>query len=225
MPLVMSRALNQTAYSGRIAVQGAMDRYFDRPTPFAKRGVVYNKATEQNLTAAVVLSGDKASRGVLPATAFLGPQVHGGLRTLKAFEVQLRERGLLPPGHVAVPAKRAKLDRYGNMPQSFLNRVMADLQINYRGAGAERARTKRSLKRNKNYRAARFFVPAKGSHLKPGVYQRKPRSREVFPVILFLRSRPYTPRFPFFAIVEEHVDKTFPANFDAAFARAMRTAR
>jgi len=224
MPYAMALALNETARGGRAAVQKEMDRVFDRPTPYAKRGVVYDKATRDAPVAAVVLTGDR-TRGGLPATAFLGPQVEGGRRTLKAFERQLQDRGLLPSGRVVVPAARTKLDRYGNVPQSFLNRMMADLQINYRGAGAERARTDRSLKRNRNYRSARFFVPATASHLAPGVYQRVPGSREVFPVLLFVEARAYAVRLRFHDVVREHAARHFARNFTEAFAKAMRTAR
>ncbi len=170
---------------GRLEVQREMDRVFDRPTPYAKRGVVYDRASRQNLRAAVVVTGDR-TKGGLPATAFLGPHIEGGMRTHKAFERQLVDRGLMQRDLVAVPAKRAPLDRYGNMTQGFLNRVMADLQIDYRGAGATRTRTSSSLKRNKNYKNARFFVPRQPSHLYPGVYQRDPATNAIHPVILFV---------------------------------------
>ncbi|HEV7321529.1 MAG TPA: hypothetical protein VGO04_23230 [Ensifer sp.] len=157
LPYAIMLTLNVTAKGGRIEVQREMDRVFDRPTPYAKRGVVYDRATRQNLQAAVVATGDR-TKGGLPATAFLGPQIEGGMRTHKAFERQLIDRGVMKRNEVAVPAKRAPLDRYGNMTQGFLNRVMADLQINYRGAGATRVRSDTSVKRNKNYKNARFFA-------------------------------------------------------------------
>lgn len=224
LPYATMLALNETVRSGRIMVQKAMDKVFDRPTPYAKRGVVYDRATKTSLVADVAITGDR-TRGGLPATAFLGPQVDGGRRTLKAFERQLQQRGYLPAGHVAVPARKAPLDRYGNVTQAFLNRVMADLQIDYRGAGATRVRTKASLKRNANYRSARFFVPERGSHLSPGVYQRDPRGRDVFPVLLFVSARAYSVRLRFYDIVQDHASQTFADHFALAFAKALRTAR
>lgn len=218
LPYALAWALNETVRTGRLEVQKQMETYFDRPTPYAKRGVVYDRASKNSLVAAVALTGDR-TRGGLPATAFLGPQVHGGLRSLKAFERQLVERGMMVVGEVAVPAARTKLNRYGNMSQGFLNRVMADLQVDYRGAGATRVRTDQSLKRNKNYRAARFFAAKRGSHLAPGIYQRDPRGRTVFPVILFVKQKAYAKRLPFDRIVADHVAATFNANFVAGFAR------
>ncbi|NVP54472.1 hypothetical protein [Mycoplana rhizolycopersici] len=224
MPYAAMLALNETAKGGRLAVQKEMDRVFDRPTPYAKRGVVYDRATRQNMRAAVVVTGDR-TKGALPATAFLGPQIQGGRRTHKAFERQLIERGLMMRGEVAVPAERTPLDRYGNTTQGFLNRVMADLKIDYRGAGATRVRSDASLKRNKNYRSARYFVPKRGGHMFPGVWQRSPKDDSVFPVMLFIRSEGYRVRLQLEAVVERHVAATIDDNFTVAFARAMRTAR
>lgn len=224
MPYAVMLALNETAKGGRMAVQKEMDRVFDRPTPYAKRGVVYDRATRQNLQAAVVVTGDR-TKGGLPATAFLGPQIEGGLRRHKAFEQQLVQRGLMASRELAVPATRAPLDRYGNLTQGFLNRVMADLLIEYRGAGATRKRTDTSLKRNKNYKKARFFVPKRGGHLFPGVYQREPSTDAIFPVILFVTSKPYRIRLHLRQVVERHVIASFEENFAVAFTRAVSTAR
>lgn len=224
MPYAVALALTETAKGGRLEVQREMDRVFDRPTPYAKRGVVYDRATKQNLTAAVVVTGDR-TKGGLPATAFLGPQIEGGLRSHKAFERQLIQRGLMDSRMVAVPATRAPLDRYGNMTQGFLNKVMADLQIDYRGAGATRVRSDQSLKRNKNYRKARYFVPKKGSHLYPGVYQRNPSDNSIFPVILFIPSKGYKVRLHLQDVVARYVAANIHQNFELAFTRAVTSAR
>ncbi|MDX0604710.1 hypothetical protein GOD78_26615 [Sinorhizobium medicae] len=152
-------------------------------------------------------------------------RIEGGMRTHKAFERQLIDRGLMKRGDVAVPAKRAPLDRYGNMTQGFLNRVMADLQIDYRGAGATRTRTSSSLKRNKNYKNARFFVPKQPSHLHPGVYQRDPATNAIHPVILFVPQVSYRIRLRLREVVERYVIANVHDHFAVAFQRAVRMAR
>jgi hypothetical protein len=224
LPYALMLTLNETAKGGRLEVQKEMDKVFDRPTPYAKRGVVFDRATRQNMQAAVVVTGDR-TKGGLPATAFLGPQIEGGMRSHKAFERQMIERRLMDKRYVAVPAKGAPLDRYGNITQGFLNRIMADLQIEYRGAGATRKRTDTSLKRNKNYRKARFFVPPQGSHLYPGVYQRDPATQGIKPVILFVPNQSYKVRLKLRDVVERYVTANIADNFAIAFDRAMRTAR
>jgi hypothetical protein len=221
MPSVIRNALNDTAKSGRIEIQNEMDRVFDRPTPYAKRGVVFDAATKENLRAAVVVTGDR-TRGGLPATAFLGPQIEGGYRTHKAFERQLIHRGAMQKSEVAVPAHDTPRDRYGNMTQGFINRFMADLQIDYRGAGATRVRSDASVKRNKNYAKARFFVPKREGHLFPGIWERKPGTRELKPAVLFLRAESYRIRLRLHEVVEAHVDMVMSTNFQRHFDRLIR---
>ncbi|WP_248447259.1 hypothetical protein [Sinorhizobium meliloti] len=224
LPYAIMLTLNETAKGGRLEVQREINQVFDRPTAYAKRGVVYDRASRQNLRAAVVVTGDR-TKGGLPATAFLGPQIEGGMRTHKAFERQLVDRGLMPRNLVAVPAKRAPLDRYGNMTQGFLNRVMADLQIDYRGAGATRTRSSSSIKRNKNYKNARLFVPKQPSHLYPGVYQRDPATNAIHPVILFVPQVSYRIRLRLREVVERYVVANVHDHFAVAFQRSVRTAR
>lgn len=227
-PYAMMLALNDTARSGRKAIQTLMRKKLDRPTPFALRGVVYEQATRHRLEAAVVIYGSRSPRGGLPAAYFLGPQVSGGQRSLKAFEVQLQDRGLLPQGHVVVPAERTRLDRYGNVSQGQINRIMSRLQIDYRGAGATRvASTKRGKARNKRgSRRGFYFVPHSGSHLAPGIwFEAGFPARAVFPVMLFVRAPTYSKRLPFEHTLRKHVDKTLPRNFARSWRRALATAR
>jgi hypothetical protein len=224
MPSVIRNTLNDTVKTGRIEVQTEMDRVFDRPTPYAKRGVVYDAATKENLRAAVVVTGDR-TKGGLPATAFLGPQIEGGYRTHKAFERQLIHRGAMQKSEVAVPARDTPRDRHGNMTQGYINRFMADLQIDYRGAGATRVRSDASVKRNKNYRSARFFVPKRGGQLFPGIWERNPGTGGIKPVVLFLRSEGYRIRLRLREVVERHVDTVLPMNFERHFDRHIRQGR
>ncbi|WP_404864537.1 hypothetical protein [Georhizobium sp. MAB10] len=224
LPYATMLALNETVKGARVAVQQEMNRVFDRPTPFAKRGVVYERAQKTDFRASVVLYGSR-SRGGLPPAAFLGPQIEGGMRSLKSFEKQLVSRGMMPQGRVAVPAAKTQLNRYGNVTQGFLNRVMADLQVDYRGAGATRARTDQSLKRNRHYKQARFFVPKRGSQLYPGVYQRDPRNQKIFPVLLFVPARAYRKLLQFHEVVARYAEANLAEHFARAFDRAMATAR
>ncbi|MBC7280023.1 hypothetical protein [Hoeflea sp.] len=228
LPYAMMLALNDTAKGARKAVQVQMGKSFDRPTPFAKRGVVYEQATKDKLDARVVIYGSKTPHGGLPAAYFLGPQVDGGQRRLKAFEVQLKDRGLLPEGHVVVPAERTKLDRYGNVSQGQLNRIMSGLKIDYRGAGATRvASTKKGkAKRARGSRGGVYFVPGPGSHLAPGVWLELGFPyRAIFPVLMFVKQGGYVKRLPFHRVVGEYSAQHLPKNFTRGWNRALRTAR
>ena len=228
MPYATMLALNDTARGGRKAIAAEIGKVFDRPTPFAKRGVVYEKATKSDLKATVAIYGSKAAHGGLPPAYFLGPQVDGGRRSLKAFEVQLKSRGLLPEGKIVVPAERTKLDRYGNVSQGQLNRIMTGLKIDYRGAGATRvASTKKGKARiARGSKRGFYFVPPPGSHLAPGVWLELgfPR-RAIYPVLMFVDAVTYKKRLPFDDVIDKYVDENLPRNYDRAWSYAMRTAR
>ena len=224
LPFAMASMLNSTAFGARKAVQGQMRGDFDRPTRYALRGVVVEKATKRDLRAKVVIHGDKAPRGGLPAAYFLGPQVQGGLRSHKAFELQLIARGMMQRDEVAVPAQRQKLNRYGNVSQGQLNRIMSGLGIDYRGAGATRV-VSTDRGRARAARRGRYFVPKRGGHLAPGIYHVTPSGRRIYPVMLFVTKRAYRKRLDMHGAVERHARRNMARNFDAAFAHAMRTRR
>lgn len=224
LPSAIRNALNDTVRDAAADVKKQMDVVFDRPTPYAKRGVIYDKATRERLQAAVVVTGDR-TKGALPATAFLGPQIEGGQRSHKAFERQLIQRGHMLKSEVAVPGRDTPLDRYGNVTQGFLNRVMADLQIDYRGAGATRVRSDASIKRNRNYGKARYFVPQRSSHLRAGVWERKPGTRGLKPVLLFVKSETYSVRLKLKEIVERRVTADLATNFNRSFVQMISRRR
>lgn len=228
LPFAMMLSLNETAKGARKAVQNKMGQVFDRPTPFAKRGVVYERATKEDLDARVVIYGSKAANGGLPPAYFLGPQVDGGRRSLKAFEVQLKARGFLPDGHIVLPAERTKLDRYGNVSQGQLNRIMSGLQIDYRGSGANRvASTKKGKsKRARGSRRGFYFVPAAKSKLAPGVwFEPGFPYRAVYPVLMFVKPGGYAKRLPFDETVAAYSAEHLQKNFTRSWSRALRTAR
>jgi hypothetical protein len=130
--------INETAFEARRDLLAEMDRAFDRPTPFAKRGLTVVKAGGARQFAEIEFSGSRASGGGLPPAYFMRPGIEGGRRSLKAFETQLVERGWMKPGEVAVPTKRLPRDRFGNVSQGQLNRIMSGLAVDYRGAGSTR---------------------------------------------------------------------------------------
>lgn len=225
LPSVIRNTINDDLLPGaRKAVQGQMEGDLDRPTSYAKRGVVYEEATKENLEGKVVIWGSKAMRGGLPAAYFLGPQVHGGRRSLKAFEKQLAARGFLPSGHVAVPAARQRLDRYGNISQAQLNKILSGLQVDYRGAGATRvAATDAGKARQK--KKGRYFVPRAGSHLHPGIYQTSPTGKKVWPVMLFVSMKGYRKRLDFDGPVRRHAQRNMRRYFARNWMKATRTSR
>lgn len=224
LPFVTRIALTNTAKAARDEVRTEMQRVFNKPVPYTLRGVTFTKADKATPYAEVKIGGEAV--GKLPPSAYLYPQVFGGPRSQKSFERQLLKKGGISPGSVVVPAERAPLNAYGNLSAGFINRVLADLQIETGFAGSTRARTTKSLKRNKNYRTARFFLIGEGHRwLEPGVYQRNPQTNAIWPVLFFVKEQVYKQRLDFHKVVREAAEKHFAPEFAAAFKRAMQTAR
>lgn len=210
MPNAAVSALNRVAAVGRLQVQEEMDLKLDRVTPFAKRGVIFERASKDRLSATVLISGRSwGLKNATPPANFLTPQFFGGQRNLKSFERQFQSAGYLKAGEYAVPARETPLDQYGNVRVALIVRILADLRVTPRTEGYNRKRSEASTKRNKNYRFARFFVADRNSHLHPGIWQRDPRDNSIKAVFLFVRMRPYAKRIDFFGVVKGLAEKRF----------------
>lgn len=219
IPKATITALNRTAAVGRLAVQDEMEAKLDRVTPFAKRGVAYEQASSSKLSAAVIIAGKSWAKNSTPPANYLTPQFFGGQRNLKSFERQLISAGHMAKGVYAVPARDCPLDQYGNVRVALIVRILADLQITERTAGYNRKRTDASTKRNARYKNARFFVPERGSHLHPGVWQRNPIDNSIKPMLLFVRMRSYTRTINFHETVQRVAEERFARYFAEAIGK------
>lgn len=225
----LATALTRTAGEIRDEVKAEMTRVFDRPTPYTMNSLFVRPATAQRLYADAYFKDETAGSGT-PATKFLLPQVEGGSRRQKRFEVALRMAGHLPDGMVTVPAAGARLDAYGNVSRGQLIQILSQLRITLT-AGSTRnlpfdARKQISAQRKAG---GRFFVIKPGKGAAPGVYQREFVGRNITPVILFVRSASYRPRLDFYGIARRVASDRLPANVrraieESAARLAQRTA-
>lgn len=110
VPFAASQAINETAR--RIATQDAresMEQDLDRPTPWTRSGVRYQRSNKANLTGAVY---------VLPTRwEYLRWQVNGGTQEARgqAIPIQVTDAGLA----------FFKRNRYGNLPRNAIKRASA----------------------------------------------------------------------------------------------------
>lgn len=218
LPFALSLAVNKTAERAHLGIQAEMRRVFDRPTPFTLRSlrvVRGNKAKPE----ATIGYKDKFFAGA-DAEKYIGPQVYGGTRSTKRFEVLLAARGLMPSGWVAVPASGARLDAYGNVSRGQIQQILSALRAQFDPL-ANRSLSKRSQRKA---RQAQYFVARIGGTL--GVWQRFAFAfgSAVKPVFIFAPSAHYTPRLDFYGVGERVVAREFEGELDRALRRALATA-
>lgn len=144
-----AKALNDTGFHVRRAMQAAMDAKFDRVTPWIRNSPKVFKATADDLTVhiAPTLHTDRSAFvrggkvGVDPQDV-LQAQAKGGYRRDKRSEAVLRQAGILPAGwQTAIPDEArggpfpGSDDGRGNLKGPFLRSVLSFLQTYQAGQG------------------------------------------------------------------------------------------
>lgn len=196
-PFITAYALTKTAQDIEAAERQSMASVFDRPTDWTLNSLAVKPATKTDLNAIVYFRDG----GGTPAWKYLAPEVEGGPRHLKSFERRLIRQGLMKDGEFAVPGAGVKLDSYGNIPASIIEQILSQVGSAEQFAGYQANATKKSLAKKKPI--GRYFVlrsDATGGPqaraVKSGIYYRA-GARDIVPVILFVSSPKYQPRFPF----------------------------
>ena len=228
IPFATALALTRTAQEAQRHEQHEMRDVFDRPTPFTLSALRVVPATKTNLTASVEIK-DSAAKGVA-ASKYLAPEVYGGRRDLKAFELALFHAGVLPPGHYIVPGEAAKLDAYGNISRGQITQILsyfrARLDVGYTSNATEKTRA-RLKKGSKRRYGIVYFVSKPGDRLPPGVWMREIHGlgSRVRPIMMFVTRAQYEAIFDFHYVIERTAQEVLPKEFELALAEALRTAR
>ena len=220
-PFAVASALTKTAKDAQQAVRQSMQKVFDRPTPYALNGTYVNPAKKTDPTPAAQLFFKNEASGGTPAVRFIAPEVYGGARNQKRYEMAMRAAGVLPSGMVTVPGDAGLLDRYGNLPAGLINAMLSQIGAN-RDAYQNATDSKRS-RRTRKVRGQFFIGRPGGGRLPLGVWLRQGRSLK--PFLLFVRQASYKVRLPFKEVVDSTFEQRFYPNFDQALARAIATAR
>lgn len=211
VPSITRNALNDTVEEARFAEVDKIRGVFDRPTPFTQRAPLYRKATKDYLVAEVYIRDDPNGSGRAP-TKYLLPQVAGGGRQHKAFELALIRAGIMRADEFAIPAIGQQRDAYGNLPGSLIVRILSQLKA-MSEVGYLANRTARSAKRNARRVTMRYFVPS-GSRqergigrLPRGVYER--RGTTIRGVLMFVARPAYRKRYDFGQATMAKVNRVF----------------
>lgn len=210
-------ALTKTMQKVREAEYAEMRRVFVNPTPYTLNSLYIAPATEAKPEARVwVKSKADAGKGT-PAEYYLGPQVFGGERRLKRFEVALQRVGILLPGMAVVPGGGAKMDQYGNADRGEMVQVLAALQafgeVGFKSNMDAKGRA-RMAKGSKNKGGITYFVQrVRRGHLRPGIYKRLSTTGGVSLMYAFVSMPRYERRFDFHRVAERTARAVFPGEF------------
>lgn len=216
----MAEAFSKTAADIKAAALRKLPGVFDRPSPWTMSALYVKGATAQNLRARVWFKEDAGKQGT-PAAKYLLPQVEGGARRTKRFEVALQAVGALPAGWQTVPGDGAQLDAYGNVAVGQIIQILSQLRITMT-AGHDRnmSRDARTAIRAQKKAGGRFFVVPVGTRgAAPGVYQREFMGKTVTPVLVFVKAPKYGKRFDFHALAQQEAEQRLPLHLQEAVRR------
>lgn len=215
-----AKALNDTGFEIRRAMQDEMRAVFDKPTDYILRSPRVKMATAARLSVTIE-PAYMGGKGVDPQK-ILNAQSWGGRRSDKRSEVALRRAGILPTGlQTAIPTSPypGSDDGRGNLKGSFLVQIISYFQAfgeqGYRANMTDKR--KRSIHKGTKRAAGRryFVINADGgqkvwtvvggepvfkssgrrSHLAPGIWAASGSGGvDVRPVILFVKQGNYQPR-------------------------------
>ncbi len=232
LPKAIANGMTETVKFTRVEVRSQLPMLLDRPTPWTMRSLFYFPALVNDLRAAVAFKWQfgrmsRAQIGEFDAPQSMFMQVAGGARQLKGFEKTLQRSGLTPPGrNFLVPAAGAERDQYGNVKQSFINKVFysgsrggsADMQPFSSGAKRRRTRDSRA--------GLHYFIHPN----KKGIYRTVTSSTlsgaqvssiHPVPVFLFVRQPRYQRRVDFYGIAGKVANQRLDRDIDSSIMRSV----
>lgn len=219
----LAKRINSAAFAVRGAEQRAMGGVFDRPTRFVTGNLWVEQATPARPVATVAWRYP-GGKSVDPAEV-IAPHVYGGQRRFKGAERALARIGAMPSGWYMVPGVAAPKDAYGNVPGSFVVRLLsylsafgeqgyrANMTDKRRQKLAQRGRTDRGFA---TIGGVEYFVSrgpgtyfGRKQHLARGIWARSGIHGVVIrPVFLFVPSVNYKRRFDFYGIADRTLGRS-----------------
>lgn len=249
MRAAVATALTRTAIKARDEAKSEMLRTIDKPTAYTTRQLRYIMAKADKLVTAVgfnispiqdvhgkVVRYEDMGAGQTPAGKYMTPNIQGGGRGTKRFELALQATGAMPKNMYAVPGPGAKLDANGNVSRAqiaqIISQVGTELTAGHNRSLRQRpGESKQSFQtrmRNAFGRAGgRYFaVPKQTQRLRPGVYLATGRnfgskigygvSGSIVPVLWFVSKVSYRARYR----LDDVIHKTFREEFNIELQRA-----
>lgn len=236
-----TQAVNDAAGFYQRAYKKEIGKVFDRPTPYVLNSIWVNKATPNQLVAAVYPRDTQ--QGTDPQK-ILAAQATGGARRDKRSEVALARAGILPIGYqTVIPGELGGKEKpypgsddgRGNLRGPFLVKLISYFQaFSEQGHGANMSKKRMN---QIHFSGERFIVAygktgymsrvtasltragvmgKRSSNLKPGIWAVTGAHGEVVkPVLMFVRRANYTARLDLKHVAEQ-------ADLSAYLSKRMR---
>jgi len=223
--IATQRAMLKTAQQIHKAEKEEMQRVFDRPTRWTLGSMRVKVTNAMEIKVGIVDPEGAYKR----ANNYLGTQIRGGPRGVKAMESALRAFGL-PSGWKVVPSKDVELDEYGNMSGGQIKQILAWFRSADMSSGPNASFGKvRSARKSTKKRVFGFeyFVVLPGNKktgLIPGVYQRFyfAMGKSIKPILIFVNTTNYKSRFDFDRVARQTFDRVWPVEAEAAVQREIK---
>lgn len=214
LPRIMANSINDTVIGARVAVQKEIEDSFDRPTPFIKRGVMFEKATPAKLSGSVYLTGSEQGSKI---ASILRPHISGGIRNIKASERRLRRFGFMGDDQYLVPGPGAPLDRYGNISGANMTRILSQIQA-FSEAGYTANAKIRGMTWKRYKQLGSLYVITR-----VGVFSYQGKGRQGVPILFFARQPQYgSGRFLFHETIIKYVKENWAQNFTANYKAGLK---
>ena len=207
LPFSISQAMNASV-SGRAlpqakqrnafkALEGASKQYLDKPKPFTSKGFFATTAKKRNLQILVTPKNKGGDR-----ERYLSGNILGTARAVKGYEVEFASlsKGDIARGTKFVPTRFMKKDRFGNVSQSNLVKIVNSV--------GNTGRTGSNI----------FIGKPRGGSRTPGVYRRE-RNHQLRALFLAVQPGQYPARFPAVRVIETSVKRSFGPYLRQALAK------
>lgn len=193
-----------------------MDRVFDRPTPYVKRGL------RKRFAAGRARSGFRAPGAEMAGIYFedfpvgkspediIKPHVFGGSRPLKRSERRLQQFGVLPGGKYTVMGSAFEKNRHGNITGARYTQALSDLATIDTASRAFKGKRK----------TREFFIARNDAGQPIGIAERRGGKRVM--MLVFTNAPQYKKRYRYFEVGQAQVAVSLPRHFNRIMNKEMR---
>jgi hypothetical protein len=197
-----SNAFNRAGFDTRKKIMDDMPSIFKNLNQYTRNSIFFSQLKfKDGSTIGGAIQFKKKSSGGVGAGIYLMPEEWGGSRALKGFERRLRERGLIPEGMFAVPAKRFERKFYTPAGMTNFANILARSTV-----------SRVSFRKGKTIRVGSksqyFVLMQKTGRLEPGIYIRN--GRRVERVFAYVSKVSYPQIFGFYDRAQRYFSTFFP---------------